>query len=629
MIMLMLLNPGPSPLFAQLVTPNIPASSSEKENLGDIKELLPDGRVHCTIMVLGLWEGLHADVFVLVVESLTRWSARCVSIWSKDMVKKDFIGRGPYPTYILPSSSRTTPPPTTNPFLPPPAALAPNIATYLMCMARLQAMGQAKPGLNRPSRAEPKSWPGDSFGLAWEYERPKPLAQASAYTFRSLTLCACSCGKNHMLADSTLIIFSNMPSFASFLQLQIASLATTITYVFRQKACICDDSDDKCCAHRPVRQTKPTATLLQHSEKAALPSQTKAINAFHAAEAAKLPDSRHASNAGADQTTPSISLNSPPGDTAPSGSSLAALEKGKRTRVQEILDNESGADNDGIPINVNVQPIADTAPTHESKTADLNELMARFKSIESARYVLLGLQLRPSQAKAKPSLTALAWPAVFESQGRLKPGRSRGFQAKPGRVFQWIVNVIISPLRHHTARSTHHHPSLWLLYYTGPTIPTHPSPFQNTQSVSHLRMGYHPEPSAPPNKPQSTQPMTRHSDPFYGHEQVSQLFDRFIMHLFACPEYPPSSSVTFTALVLLQQLKPHKPSTYHKSLPASSSHFGPHTFAFIWPSPPTPPGMEDCIPKHEPVPVPPPSKHNLQVLPTMLLLNTFAMNQLL
>ncbi|KAG1891642.1 uncharacterized protein F5891DRAFT_1211218 [Suillus fuscotomentosus] len=147
----------------------------------------------------------------------------------------------------------------------------------------------------------------------------------------------------------------------------------------------------------------------------------------------------------------------------------------------------------------------------------------------------------------------------------------------------------------------------------GPTIPTHPSPFQNTQSVSHLRMGYHPEPSAPPNKPQSTQPMTRHSDPFYGHEQVSQLFDRFIMHLFACPEYPPSSSVTFTALVLLQQLKPHKPSTYHKSLPASSSHFGPHTFAFIWPSPPTPPGMEDCIPKHEPVPVPPPSKHNLQL----------------
>ncbi|KAG2352491.1 hypothetical protein BDR07DRAFT_1498170 [Suillus spraguei] len=79
------------PLFAQPVTPNIPASSSEKENLGDIKELLPDGSVlqvfrhheaeahhhhheagsflrcvHCAIMALGLWKGLHAAVFVLV-----------------------------------------------------------------------------------------------------------------------------------------------------------------------------------------------------------------------------------------------------------------------------------------------------------------------------------------------------------------------------------------------------------------------------------------------------------------------------------------------------------------------------------------------------------------------------------
>ena len=38
---------------------------------------------------------------------------------------------------------------------------------------------------------------------------------------------------------------------------------------------------------RPIRRTKPTAALLQHSEKAVLPSQTKAINDFHAAEAAK------------------------------------------------------------------------------------------------------------------------------------------------------------------------------------------------------------------------------------------------------------------------------------------------------------------------------------------------------
>ncbi|KAG1801034.1 uncharacterized protein HD556DRAFT_1503210 [Suillus plorans] len=157
--------------------------------------------------------------------------------------------------------------------------------------------------------------------------------------------------------------------------------------------------DDECCARWPVRQTKPTTTLLQHSEKMALPSQTKAINAFRAAEAVKLPDTRHASNAGADQATPSISLNSPPGDTAPSGSSSAALEKDKRTRVEEVLDDKSGGkehedartnprqkrlcklaapvddlvDNDGIPIDVDVQPIADMAPpTCKGKTADLN-----------------------------------------------------------------------------------------------------------------------------------------------------------------------------------------------------------------------------------------------------------------
>lgn len=48
------------------------------------------------------------------------------------------------------------------------------------------------------------------------------------------------------------------------------------------------DSDDEPIVHpRPIRRTKPTAALLQHSEKAALPSQTKAINKFRAAEAAK------------------------------------------------------------------------------------------------------------------------------------------------------------------------------------------------------------------------------------------------------------------------------------------------------------------------------------------------------
>jgi hypothetical protein len=94
----------PIPLFGQPVTPSVAASSSEKDNSGDVKELLPDGsvvriyhqleaephhhphvagshrhhhhdmkhkkagsflrRIHRAIMALGLWEG-RAVAFVL------------------------------------------------------------------------------------------------------------------------------------------------------------------------------------------------------------------------------------------------------------------------------------------------------------------------------------------------------------------------------------------------------------------------------------------------------------------------------------------------------------------------------------------------------------------------------------
>ena len=40
------------------------------------------------------------------------------------------------------------------------------ILLLVMCTARLQAVGQAKPGLIRPSQARPKSQPDHSFGLA-------------------------------------------------------------------------------------------------------------------------------------------------------------------------------------------------------------------------------------------------------------------------------------------------------------------------------------------------------------------------------------------------------------------------------------------------------------------------------
>jgi len=95
------------------------------------------------------------------------------------------------------------------------------------------------------------------------------------------------------------------------------------------------------------------------------------------------------------------------------------------------------------------------------------------------------------------------------------------------------------------------------------------------------RMGFHPAPpvpakTAPPQPPPPTRP-----DPYYGHESIARLCGRFITHLFACPEYPPTSSgsntklpyfiayalhrtklhssVTFAALVLLQRLKARFP----------------------------------------------------------------------
>ncbi|KAN0081278.1 hypothetical protein V8E55_008902 [Tylopilus felleus] len=109
----------------------------------------------------------------------------------------------------------------------------------------------------------------------------------------------------------------------------------------------------------------------------------------------------------------------------------------------------------------------------------------------------------------------------------------------------------------------------------GPVQASHPSPFR---SASHPRVPY---PQAPSTKPPSTQPSSSRQDPFYGHEHASKLCARFITHLFACPEYPPSSSnstvklphfiayalhrtklhasVTFAALVLLQRLKARFP----------------------------------------------------------------------
>jgi hypothetical protein len=106
-----------------------------------------------------------------------------------------------------------------------------------------------------------------------------------------------------------------------------------------------------------------------------------------------------------------------------------------------------------------------------------------------------------------------------------------------------------------------------------------PPPFFPSNPQSQPLQPVHPPPP-PPGHPQQSHGSSK-PDPFYGHEYIARLSARFITHLFACPEYPPSAthsqaklpyfiayalhrtklhpSVTFAALVLLQRLKARFP----------------------------------------------------------------------
>ncbi|KAH6913938.1 alternative cyclin Pcl12 [Coprinopsis sp. MPI-PUGE-AT-0042] len=112
-----------------------------------------------------------------------------------------------------------------------------------------------------------------------------------------------------------------------------------------------------------------------------------------------------------------------------------------------------------------------------------------------------------------------------------------------------------------------------------------------TQTGGHMQNtgDYRKGPSAAPRMrsnqsvPNAAAPNTTSSrpDPFYGHEPMARMCARFITHLFACPEYPPTTthaqaklphfvayalhrtklhpSVTFASLILLQRLKARFP----------------------------------------------------------------------
>ncbi|ESK97315.1 alternative cyclin pcl12 [Moniliophthora roreri MCA 2997] len=114
--------------------------------------------------------------------------------------------------------------------------------------------------------------------------------------------------------------------------------------------------------------------------------------------------------------------------------------------------------------------------------------------------------------------------------------------------------------------------------YPGQMPPPQPSDPKKAAvaAANRSRMSFQP-------MPPTSQPTVAHSrpDPFYGHENTARLCARFITHLFACPEYPPTttqsqaklpyfiayalhrtklhSSVTFACLVLLQRLKARFP----------------------------------------------------------------------
>jgi len=97
------------------------------------------------------------------------------------------------------------------------------------------------------------------------------------------------------------------------------------------------DNEEEPHIVRPVRRSKPSAALLQHSEKAAIPSQTKAINEFRAAEAAK----RVAEIQQAIDTSPTLSQTVSPTTVL----STPTVDTSKRVHIEEIFDDvESGDD---------------------------------------------------------------------------------------------------------------------------------------------------------------------------------------------------------------------------------------------------------------------------------------------
>jgi hypothetical protein len=156
------------------------------------------------------------------------------------------------------------------------------------------------------------------------------------------------------------------------------------------------DGEDEPHVVRPICKIKPTTALLQHSEKAALPSQTKAINDFHAAEAAKCA-SEVSQPAALTVLVPATQLAPPPSNkrVCPDDALDDALDvnqsidmehenayinpKHARRKCKSPEKSLELVDEDGVLVDVNVS-IADPGSSHEGKTADIDNFFgAAFK----------------------------------------------------------------------------------------------------------------------------------------------------------------------------------------------------------------------------------------------------------
>ncbi|KAG1818514.1 uncharacterized protein BJ212DRAFT_1479522 [Suillus subaureus] len=156
------------------------------------------------------------------------------------------------------------------------------------------------------------------------------------------------------------------------------------------------DGKDKPHVVHPICKIKPTAALLQHLEKVALPSQTKAINDFCAAEAAK-----HASEvsqpAALTLPVPATQLAPPPSnkcvhpddalDNALDDDESGDMEhenacvnpKCARRKHKSPEKSPELVDEDGVLVDVDVS-IADPGSSQEGKTADIDNFFgAAFK----------------------------------------------------------------------------------------------------------------------------------------------------------------------------------------------------------------------------------------------------------